>query len=325
MATPTVTLNTQRPDLATFWQASWAEIEGDFISSRALPTINPAKQAGNFGRKTLESIARHDADLDRAPGSGYKRRRYEFEQDSYTTTEKGVEEVVDDRERDMYIDYTVAEEFAVQRAIHSVLIERERRASTTIFDTAYYLADANLNQTVATPWDQATSTPIVDVEAAVRKVRNNTGLTPNALIIPYYSFRDLRNHADIIARVAALGAGDRNRARDVNIGHLQAIFDIENILVGDTMRNTANVGQTAVMADVWPGHGLVTRIANSSDFSEPCLGRTIHWSADGSMIDGMVESYREENIRSAIYRARHDYQQKILYKDLACLLPTIRT
>lgn len=325
MPTPSGTLSTQRPDLETFWEISFAQIEGMMISSTILPTINPSVQAGTYGKKTLESIARHDSDIDRAPGSGYKRRRYEFTTDSFATTEKGIEEVLDDREVAIYRNYTAAEEFATARAVHTCLIEKERRCAETVIDVAFYTGYAAGFQAPTNGlWNTAAATPVDDVELAYRKVRDATGVKPNALVLPFYGFRDLRNCPQILDRISASGAGDRIRARDVNINHLREIFDIEHVLVGDTLRNSANPGATAVMGDVWPDHAFVTVVAETDDPDEPCIGRTIHYSEDGSTLDGTIESYREENKRSSIYRARHDYQLKIKYQELGCLITNIR-
>jgi hypothetical protein len=70
---------------------------------------------------------------------------------------------------------------------------------------------------------------------------------------------------------------------------------------------------------------MVCRIATSNDFREPCIGRTFHWSADGSSIGGTVESYREEQTRSDIIRVRHEVAEVTLYAEAGHLLSNVTT
>jgi hypothetical protein len=65
---------------------------------------------------------------------------------------------------------------------------------------------------------------------------------------------------------------------------------------------------------------MVCRVATGNDFREPCIGRTFHWAGDGSSIDGAIESYRDEVVRSNIIRVRHDVDEVVLYAQAGHLL-----
>ena len=49
----------------------------------------------------------------------------------------------------------------------------------------------------------------------------------------------------------------------------------------------------------------------------------IHWQEDGSQVDGRVETYRDETIRSDVVRVRHDVDEKVLYTEAADLLSNV--
>jgi hypothetical protein len=70
---------------------------------------------------------------------------------------------------------------------------------------------------------------------------------------------------------------------------------------------------------------MVAKIATSVDMREPCIGRTFHWTQDGSSIGGTVESYREEAIRGDVIRVRHDVDEVILYPEAGHLLSNVTT
>ena len=72
-------------------------------------------------------------------------------------------------------------------------------------------------------------------------------------------------------------------------------------------------------------YAMVCKVATGRDFREPCIGRTFHWSADGSSIGGTVESYRDETVRADIIRVRHDVDELVLYPQAGHLLSNITT
>ena len=322
MPNPSQALTTLSPDLATLFEYEYAESEPRFVGGLILPTLSVPKQSGNFGKITLETLLENSSQTRRAPTSGYQRRQFEFTEDSYATEEHGIEEYLDDREVAMYQDYFAAQAVAVRRAVNTILTAHEQRVANAVMDSTFYTGDAAFNQTVGNgQWTDAASTPLEDIEAAWKKHRDNTGIRPNAIILNEYTFRALRSHPDVVARVESAGAGFAARARDVNLRQLEAVLDIPKVIVGGGMYNTSNPNDAASLSDIWPNHVLLTKVATSSDMREPCLGRTFHWSADGSVSGGLVESYREEAVRSNIVRVRHDVQEKILYQELGVMIP----
>jgi hypothetical protein len=70
---------------------------------------------------------------------------------------------------------------------------------------------------------------------------------------------------------------------------------------------------------------MIARIATGVDMREPGVGRTFHWSGDGSSIGGTVETYRDETVRGDVVRVRHQVQEKRLYTEAAFLLGNITT
>ena len=172
------------------------------------------------------------------------------------------------------------------------------------------------------PWATvATAKPLTNVEAAVQKVYDNSGLWPNALVLNKKVFRNLRNTPEVIDRIASSGAGDRNLASDVTLQMLAAAFDLDYIIVAGGSQNTAKEGQTASVGQIWSStYAMVCKVAISSDPKEPCVGRTFHWGADGSSIDGAIETYRDETVRGNVVRVRHDVDEIVLYAQAGHLL-----
>jgi hypothetical protein len=327
MPSASTSLATQRPDLATFLEFDLESERQGYIATQVFPVIDVQSQAGNFGKIPLEQLLQQ-RETRRAPGSGYARSNWTFEPATYATLEHGAEEPVDDREARMYAEYFQAEQISTMRAFSSVLRNAEQRVADAVFNTTTWTG-ANLTTAITNEWDTNHTTdadPMADVEAAVQKIYDNSGLWANALIINKKVFRNLRNLDSVIDRIASSGAGSPTKAADITVEMLKAVFDLEYIIVAGTSKNTAKEGQAASPAQIWSSeYAMVCRIATGPDMRDPCIGRTFHWSQDGSSIGGTVESYREEAVRADIIRVRHDVAEVVLYPQAGHLLSNVTT
>lgn len=313
-----------RPEIAqSLIEFDLAMDRNGFVGHRVFPVFEAPKDHGTFGKIPIEQLLQN-RETARAPKGGYSRGNYTFTSDTFTTAEHGAEEPVDDREKAMYSDYFNADLYASQRAMDVVLRNAEKRIAAAVFNTSTWTG-SSLTTAVSTEWSTAaTSTPINDVEGAVRKVRTNTGLKPNTIIMPWTVFRNLRLCSQIIDRITSSGAGSPAKPTDITPAMLAAVFDIESVLVADSQKNTATEGQSASLSDIWSNeYVMVCRVARTQDLAEPCIGRTFHWGEDGSRIGGTVESYREEDIRSDVMRVRHQVGEKVLYAECGHLLSNI--
>jgi hypothetical protein len=325
MPAPSSSLATQRPDLATFLEFDLESERNGYVATQVFPVVDVAKQAGNFGKIPVEELLQQ-RDTKRAPGSGYARGKWTFQPATYACEEHGAEEVVDDREASMYSDYFQAEQISTLRAFSSVLRNAEQRVANAVFNATTWNGAA-LTTGVTNEWDATHITnavPINDVEAAVQKVYDGSGLWPNALIITKKVFRNLRLLDQIVDRIASSGAGSPSKASDITPQMLAQVFDLDYVIVAGTSRNSALEGQAAAPVPIWDDeYAMVCKIATSADMREPCIGRTFHWSEDGSSVGGTVESYRDESVRGDVIRVRHDVDEIVLYPQAGHLLTNI--
>ena len=326
MPSPSSSLATLRPDIAeSFVEYDLEANMGGFIATEVFPVVDVRSQAGTFGKIPLEQLLQQ-RETKRAPGSGYSRSNFKFETATYATEEHGAEEPVDDREKEMYAEYFDAEVVSGMRARSAVMINAEQRVADAVFNASTWTG-GDLTTAITHEWDDATNcVPITDVEAAVQKIWDNSGLWANALIINRKVFRNLRNSDQVIERINSAGAGNPSKPSDVTVAMLSAVFDLPFIIVAGGAKNAAKEGQNADVTQVWSDeYAMVCKIATGRDFREPCIGRTFHWSADGSSIGGTVESYRDETVRADIIRVRHDVDEIVLYPQAGHLLSNVTT
>jgi hypothetical protein len=326
MANPSTSLTTLRPELGSMLEFDLAANRAKYIADRVAPVMEVAKQSGTFGKVSIEQLLQAAIETKRAPGTPYPRNKFTFTSATYACEEHGAEEVVDDREAEMYREYLEAEFIATQRALTAVLQNREIRWSSAIFNASTWTGAA-LTTGVTNEWDDfANATPVTDVFNAKNKVYTGCGFEPNALIINRSVFENLRMCAEVIDRIESAGAGAPSDPGNIGAAQLAQVFGLPYIIVGGGLKNTANEADAVSMSAIWSNeYAMICRVATSNDMREPCIARTFHWGADGSSVGGTVESYRDETVRGEIIRVRHDVDEIVMYTEAGHLLSNITT
>jgi hypothetical protein len=325
MPTPSSSTATLRPDLAEFMEFDAESEKQGYIALKVLPVIESGLQADNPGKVPLESLL-FTGDTARTSHSNYNRGSYKFERFQFATKENGWEEPIDERDEKRYRYLLQVDRIANARAAGVVARNQEQRVADLVFNTGTWTG-ASLTTAITHEWDDAVNAvPITNVEAAVQKVYDASGLKANALVINWKVFRNLRNCEQIIERINSEGAGTASKASDINVQMLAQVFDLDHIIVAGASKNTANEGQPASVSQIWSGeYAMVCRVSTSADMRDPCIGRTFHWSDDGSSIGGTVEEYYEEQSRARIIRVRHETDEVIMYPQAGHLLSNITT
>ena len=102
----------------------------------------------------------------------------------------------------------------------------------------------------------------------------------------------------------------------MNTQNLAALFGVPRVLVGGAVYDSAGKGQDATIADLWSNeYAALVKIGSGQDITAPCVGRTFLWTEDSPQ-NPIVEQYRDEAIRSDVYRVRHNVsEEKIASKN----------
>ena len=301
MPRPTSSTTIQRPDLGAIAYEYMADAsQNGFIGLDVMPLFDVEDQSADYPIIPLESLI-NVPDTKRAARGNYNRSDYNFEMGTYSCDEYGWEEVVDDKESNLYGRFFDAEEVAVIRATDVLLRGLEKRIATAVFNTG------NLTNTAAvtTEWSTITSTPRADVSAAKTAMRAASGLMPNSMVI---SLKVLENLLLVTEIKDAL-----KYTNPIEIGGLDAqkrllaqYFGVDRLLVGGAIENSAKKGKSYSLADLWDDEycGLI-KAASGKNLKDPALGRTFIWTGDSPNVV-TAEQYRQDEIRSDVYRVRHN-------------------
>ena len=312
MPAPSVANVTLRPDLGTLHEFDLDMQRQNYVGLQIMPRFDVARQSGKFGRIPIEQLlAAGDERLERAAATGFSRMEWKFEDESFSTDERGVEEPIDDREAELYADYFDAEQVAATRAIERLFAGYERRVLKVAIDQS--VSDSRTTA-AGTPWTSNNATPRDDVKTASRAIFERTGMWPNTLVINRYTMQNLQDCIQIIERLTSSGAGQSGTARAINAQALAQFFDIDRVLVADAIKTSTG----GSIAPLFPtDSALLLKAATDNDIRTPCFGRTLVYTGVTGDFEGFPESYREESIASTVIRARHESDEKVLYPEMA--------
>jgi hypothetical protein len=323
MPRPTSGTTIQRPDLGVLvYEYVMNAAEQGFICLDLLPIFDAIEQSADYPVIPFEALLKLQS-TSRAPRGAYARGDYEFETGTYACKENGWEEPVDDVERKLYRRFFDAEVVAALRAADIVLRSQEARVAAKVFNTS------NITQTgaVTTEWDvAATCTPREDVAGAKEAMRAAGQPEPNVLAISKKVFNKLLLAKQVTDAFRYGAVPFENQPSAVKKTMLAAFFDVERILVGGAIKDTTKKGKAFSAGDIWDDEyaGLFRVSKGGQDLREPCLGRTFLWTADSPQ-NIVTESYRDETIRSDIYRVRQYTDEAFVFTGAGYLLSNIHT
>lgn len=316
MPRPTSATTLQRPDLGALAYEYLIDAPNrGFVGMEVMPIFEVPEQSADYPKIPIEALIK-TKDTRRAARGTYNRGDWEFETGTYACEEHGWEEPVDDVEAALYSRYFDAEVISTEICVDAILRNHERRVAT--------LLEANaITANVGTEWDvSATCTPRSDVETAREAMRAGYGILPNAIVMSYKVFRNVLRTTELKSALQytnPIEIGSEEAQRRI----LGQYFGLD-ILVGSGQRDSAKKGQSYTLADLWDDEyvHLIRRSDMGGRLREPVYGRTFLWMADSPQ-SVMVESYREENKRSTIIRARQHVDEAVIFAGAAYKLGNI--
>lgn len=242
-----------------------------------------------------------------APGDVYKRGVLENSTDTYLTEEYAMEYKLPDQIRtagarngigwDMVITSSLQEQLALQKDLSF---------ATDFMKTGVW----GTGSLTAGKWSvSATTKPVADVIAAARTIRRAIGSSRNYKLVGVGGTiveSALLSAADIASRIQYVRESTVNNLR----GALAASLGIDELIIADREYNTAKEGQTPTYSPVFDDDFLLVAVPTSPGLETPAAGYTFEWD-DGNGVS-YVEEYRDDTVKSDIYRAIEYYDQKVV-------------
>lgn len=310
------TLSTIRPDLATGVLGFSGDVS-KFMGLSLLKPVDVSVRNGSFGKVTYAEMTESPLSVKRAPGSEYYRVDTSVTTDTFDCEEYGQEEVVDDSSALVVGQYFNAEMTAAKKAAYNLLYQQEVRIKTLIQSTGTF--SSGYQYACYDEWDQAsTATPIKDILGAKMKLYINSGASEGmgAELVLGMSHKNY---------VALCGTNDVKGALGFNGPGLAPNAFAQSDLVAKILgvdKIVFSIAQ-ASSADLWDDeYSYLFLASDSPDMSIPRLGNVFRWASDCPE-NALVETYRDESIRSNIVRVRQHVDEKIVNVQCGILLTNV--
>lgn len=323
MPAPSQALNGYRPDLGMMFEFDVEMDNAGFIANRMAPVFEAAEQNGTLGIIPLKEF-RQTPTTGRDNRGNYSRVDFKFKDETYATNENGLEMPIDQRRSKIYRNWFDFEVVSAAITLNMVMRAYEMRVAALIHDTAVFTGAAKTT-IITHEWnDWTNAVPLTDVLGAKLDVWGATGIYPDTLQINKRQFDNLRNCDQITVKIASAGAGETIKPAMITKEILANCFDVREIIVADSSKDTAREGQAVSIGQIWSDeYSFLFKSARTNRIEEPCLARTIHWGEDGSTIGGQMETYYEDQSRGDIVRVRHDSQERVMYTSLGHLFSNV--
>ena len=283
--------------------------ESDFIGTKVLSIKGVPLQASNFKAKTRASVTL-DADTKRAKSGHYNRISLEVKDLTYACEENGLEEILDDSDRNLYESDFDAEFDVSKNTADTLKRMQEKRIAAKIFNTSTFTgSDLYTNAAGTKAWSDITADILANVNAAKRKVKANCGLNPNSVIFNGNILEYIKKNTAVIDSIKYTA-----RVTDAEIiNGLADYLGVDYVLVGDSIRNSAKKGKVFASSPIWSDlYAMVAIVApEGSSLRTPSLGRTMLWTSD-SPDNCTVEEYRDNGARGDVYRVRQNTDEKVI-------------
>jgi hypothetical protein len=243
-----------------------------YIADSVLPRVPVGKQEFKYWEYPIEETFQ-------LPDTKVGRRGSPNEIDLTATekTDKTEDHGLDDPIPQADIDNAPPNHNPVDRAVVQltdyILLAREKRTADLVFAAAGYPTGQKVQLAGNDQWSvfaHADSDPIEDIVTGL----DTCLIRPNVMVIGQTAWSKLSRHPKLVKAIHG-NEGDTGIARRAAVAEL---FELEEILVGESRLNTAKKGQPATLGRVWGKHcALLFRDKNADTRSGITFGYTAEW------------------------------------------------
>lgn len=306
---------------------------GAFIAGSLFPEIPVDKMSDLFYVYDKGDWFRDEAAV-RAPGTESAGSGYRVATDTYTCKVYAFHKDVDDQTRANYDNPLNPDRDAVEFVTNRMLMRQERDWASACFTTGVWGTDlTGVNSAPSTNqflrWNDASSTPVEDVEGAKLTMLSTTGFLPNTLVLGYEVFRYLKQHPAIYNRIKY------TTAENITVDLLARMFEVDRVVVARSIVNTGNQNASDAAVNGTGGgansfsfvhgkHALLMYVNPSPGLLTPSAGYRFAWRgvSDGLGQTVGISRIPMPAIRSERIEAQQSWTNKVVAKDLGVFFST---
>ena len=274
-----------------------------FLWDRIAPPAEVVEQSGTYFIYTRDWWFRRLQGGVVTPAGGYTRVGYGLSTGTYRTIERGFEKVLADpiaKASQTPEDLRVKDLAFLTNLIQ---MELEKDVAAAAFVTGVWGTSNTLTGT--NQWsDFDVSDPIANADTAIRTIKRNTGARPNVLFVGLLAWEKLKEHPLLLDKYKHTQKGVLTEEL------VGAALGVEELVVGDSVENTADEGASFTGADIWTDNALFL-VRNTPALGVAAGALTFIWNEAGN-VPWAAQDYRDERVRADVQRIFTHYDVKIV-------------
>jgi hypothetical protein len=264
-----------------------------FLWDKIAPPAEVDQKSGTYFTYTRDFWFRRQEGAERAAEGPYLRVGYGVGTSTYDCVEIGFEKLLGDSISKASQTPEDLQDLDVAFLTNLMQIELEKRVAATTFVTGVWGTSNTL--TTTDQWsDYDGSDPIANADTAITTIKRNTGASPNTLFVGRAAWDNLKEHPLIIDKYKHAQVGIMTPALVANV------LGVGEIMIGDSVENTAAEGATFSGSDIWTDNALFV-CRNTPGLMVPAGAFTFMWNERGNVPWG-ADSYRDDSRRSNVSR-----------------------
>lgn len=248
-----------------------------FIADMVFPVVNVPKQSDMI-KVYSQADQMREEDTERSPGTEAKRVSLSVTSTQYYAKNYALaaDITVEDRANADQIFIQDIEKGGIEYATDKLIIGWERRIATK----ATTSANVSTIFTVGSDWsDYTNSDPLGDIWTAMDNQRDTIGWRPNRVVFSETAWRNFSRNADVINKIFKTGVD--GGAPPVAKEQAAALLEVDQVLVGGAMYNSAAEGLSQSLTDIWGDYTLLYYTPPTPSLMFPSWGYSFRWTAPG--------------------------------------------
>lgn len=243
----------------------------------------------------------------RAPGTRAARAFFGVANSTYSCVERALATNVPDQVQDNSDAPLDPLANAATFVTDQILLEQEFDVAADVFGTAWAAS-----ATPSASWSASNSTPIRDVATAKATIVAAIGREANTGVMGRGLWTHVSNNDEILDRIRYMaGPNDPAIATATAVA---ALFQLQRLLIGSAIYNSANEGATDSIGHVWGNHMWVGFVAPNPSLMTPSAGYTFEYEGR------KINRYYEDQERNTVIECLASWDTKVVATDAGYLI-----
>lgn len=172
---------------------------------------------------------------------------------TYSTKDYGLDDPVPQADVESAAPNRSPIDRAVMQLTDYILLDREKRVADLVFAAGAYASGNKIQLSGTSQWsDYSASDPIGvllnGIDACLMR--------PNRMVMGRAAWSKFRAHPKIVQAIVSSGGSSATNGM-VSRQQVAALFELDQLIVGESWLNTAKKGQAATLSRVWGKHALL--------------------------------------------------------------------